>query len=190
VRDGLAVKGVGHGHERADVGDHRAHHEGQAQRGNGTARHFADEGLFIPGRIEVGEQRQLDGPIADGIGQDLSGFLVFFLQCDDAALGTGGLHQLTERPDDFVGVVKHVMLVGVQKGLAFAAVGDNRVGVGGVLDVRRKTSSTFTNDTGRFHRRYERLFIHAILSLPKTVRQPRRVSAPRHCPESQFTAKA
>jgi len=63
------------------------------------------------------------------------------------------------------------MLVGVQKGLAFAAVGDNRVGVGGVLDVRRKTSSTFTNDTGRFHRRYERLFIHAILSLPKTVRQ-------------------
>ena len=120
VRDGLAVKGVGHGHERADVGDHRAHHEGQAQRGNGTARHFADEGLFIPGGIEVGEQRQLDGPIADGIGQDLGGFLVFFLQCDDAALGTGGLHQLTERPDDFVGVVKHVMLVGVQKGLAFA----------------------------------------------------------------------
>src|SRR5699024_11530560 len=69
-------------------------------------------------------------PIADGIGQDLGGFLIFFLQCDDAALGTGGLHQLAERPDDVVGVVKHVMLVGVQKGLAFAAVGDNRVGVG------------------------------------------------------------
>ena len=82
------------------------------------------------------------------------------------------------------------MLVGVQKGLAFAAVGDNRVGVGGVLDVRRKTSSTFTNDTGRFHRRYERLFIHAILSLPKTVRQAAARFRTTALPESQFTAKA
>jgi len=162
---GRLVHGPGDRDQRAGVGNCYPDGKGQAQGRHGAAGDLLDQDLLVAGGVEVVDEGKRQARAGGRPGEMVNDFGVLAFERDDSARGSGDLDQGRERPDDVGRVVHHMMLIGMEQRLAFAAVGDDRVHASVVLHVGGKAGPAFTHDASRLHQRNESALFHAAPSV-------------------------
>ena len=163
VGQGLAVQGAGHGIQRGHVGHHRPNLLGQPQGRNGLAGDLVHENLLVPGGVEIVQPGQLDARPGHGLFEDGGLLDVLGLDGQNGAARAHGVAQGGQPAHHVGSVVQHHRLVRIQKRLALAAVGDDRLHLAVVLDVGRESRPALADDARFADRLHQRFLVHASL---------------------------
>jgi hypothetical protein len=160
---GLPAMATTHGVKGSHIGHQGPHLLGQPQGGNGAARDFVDQNVFITGRIKILQLGQFQGPVTFRRGSKAFAAAVYFRLMAMTPFGPGGLDHRQQGPNDFWGMAFHDILVRIEQRLALAAVRDNGFDLGVVFDVGRKSGPAFTDHPGFAHKAYKALPVHAFI---------------------------
>ena len=106
---------------------------------------LVNENELISGRVEIVQLGQFKLRAGHGLCEAPGRLRILALDGDHPAAGAGGRYKGLHGLDNRIAVAAHDMLIGVEQRLAFTPVGDHRVHLGVVLDVGRKTGTTFTD---------------------------------------------